>query len=143
MSSEATGLTQAQRDRATALLLNMNEELEALRAYAYDEVRPGVAPVPEWVFDLPEIVPSDTPRARLLRWANVFADELTFVRAARNSVAHARYISDGDLAISVRAAARLLLYARVSSSSEEEEGLSFNDRRIAEALRFAKPGLPA
>ena len=140
MSSDQVQLSQSQRDRATALILSLNEELETLRAFAHGELRPGMAPVPEWVFALPKIVPTDTPRDRLLRWSNVFDDELNFVRAARNTVAHARRVSDDDLAVAVRAAARLLVYARVSSASEDEHGLQFEDHRIAEALRFAEPG---
>ena len=142
--SEPVRLTASQRARATVLLLDLFEDLDALRAYADGRKRaPGLRSVPDWVDELPRIVSTDTPRGRLSRWVNVFQEELDVVKAARNTVAHALPIGDDDLASAVRIAARLLMYARVSGHPSEHEGeISFRDPRIAEALHYPTPTTP-
>lgn len=46
----------------------------------------------------------------LVRWANVFREEIDVVRRTRNAIVHALSISDEDIKGAILAAARLLAY---------------------------------
>lgn len=135
MSTEATSsgreLTNAE---LRVLLLDLWEDLAALRAWAAGEKRPaGLRPVPSWVWE-GQPREDETWREVLQRWASLFSEELQTVHAARNTVAHALPLEDRDLRAAVHAAGRLLLYARLESPEQPGGGLRISDKRLADAL---------
>lgn len=135
MSTEATG---ARRELTTPelkiLLLDLWEDLAALRAWATGERRPGaLRPVPSWVWEAPPRQ-GESWQQVLHRWALLFSEELETVHAARNSVAHSLPMEDKDLKAAVNAAGRLLLYARLESPEQHGGGVRFYDPRLADAL---------
>jgi hypothetical protein len=140
VSSSDFSVSSAEAAVGSILLLELHEELDAIRSWALGEPQRGtVRPVPAWVHDAPPIIEGETPRDRFRRWAYVFADELDTVRRARNNVAHAIPLTSGDLASAVRIAGKLMLLARLSGGTEDEQQISFNDRRVAQALSFGEP----
>lgn len=141
MSTEATG---ARRELTSAelkiLLLDLWEDLAALRAWAAGERRPaGLRSVPSWVWEEPPRK-GESWQQVLRRWSSLFADELETVQAARNTVAHALAIHEEDLRAAVHVAGRLLLYARLESPEQAGGGLRFTDPRLAAALSLDLSG---
>lgn len=45
---------------------------------------------------------SEANRAAIVRWVSAFRDELEFIRAVRNAVAHAQPVSDSEVEAAVR-----------------------------------------
>jgi len=122
------------------LLLELYEELDAIRSWALGEPQRGtIHRVPAWVHDVPPMIEGETSRDRFGRWAYVFADELDTVRRARNNVAHAIPLTPDDLASAIRTAGKLMLLARLSGGTQNEQQITFEDRRVAQALSFGAP----
>lgn len=140
MSTRETSRPEPTDAELKVLLLDLWEDLAALRAWAEEERRPaGLRPVPDWVWEgSPR--EGESWREVLGRWASIFSDELETVQAARNTVAHALPIDDRNLRAAVHAAGRLLLYARLESPEQPRGGLRCVDQRLADALSIDPSG---
>lgn len=138
-------LSNLDRARGVYLLLDLNEDLEALRAFAAGRPRlEGLRPPPSWVHEVAPSDPAGTPRQWLQRWAALFEKELAVVRAARNSAAHALALRDDDLVSAVQVAGKLLLHARLHATvGDADAGVRIADPRIAEALQFPRSAAPS
>lgn len=136
MSTESGHGRQLTTAELKILLLDLWEDLAALRATAKGERRPEeLRPVPNWVWAERPPREGETWSDVLRRWANLFSEELSTVQAARNTVAHSLPIDETELKVAVNAAGRLLLYARLQSPEDLEGGLNSPDQRVVDALR--------
>jgi len=108
-------------------LLYLAAELESIMAFAYERSEPDPEGPAKWLYYVGSPLPGESSREALRRWALVFADELRTVQLARNSVVHAKILSDDSLRNAIEIADRLVEIARSSVTGE----LAVERRRTA------------
>lgn len=113
-ATEAGGFDSADRARLKDRLLYLGAELESIVAFADGRYDPDPDGPARWLREVSSPLPEESSREALQRWRHVFADELQTVRLARNSVAHAKYISDGSLRNAIAIGDRLVSIAKSS-----------------------------
>lgn len=64
----------------------------------------------------------DSPEARLLRWANLFSDDLDAIHRARNRIVHNTWISDIDLRSGVWLSQKLLEFITGTENGSQISG---------------------
>jgi hypothetical protein len=114
-------------ERLRERLLYLGAELDSIVAFADGRQDPAPNGPGRWLYDVRSAVPNEGAREVLRRWRGLFADELEVVRLARNTVAHAMYISDDNLRNAVAVAEQLVRIAR-SSVGIDVESETTDDR---------------
>jgi hypothetical protein len=132
-ASEATdseGVEPAYRARLKDRLLFLGAELEGILAFVDGRYEPDPNGPAGWLYEVRSPLADEDAREVLRRWRNVFADELQIVQLARNSVAHAKYISDDNLRNAVTVADRLVTVAKssVGRDTSNESGIGQSRR---------------
>lgn len=102
-------------------LLSLGAELDSLVAFADGRQDPTPTGPGRWLYELFSGAPGPRAREVLRRWRELFADELEIVRLARNTVAHAMYISDDNLRKAVAVAEQLVRIARSSVGADADQ----------------------
>jgi hypothetical protein len=89
-------------------LLELDRQLEELRAAATLSAS-ELQGSPVWrQISTEPLVSGDTVQGRLLRWANLFGDDIDAIHLARNRVVHSTWLSDYDLLVAVWLATEIL-----------------------------------
>ena len=119
-SSEALGSpdpSQGGDEQLKVHLLELYAQLESIVAFAEGREEPDPNSPAQWLYDAMSSPAAERRRTRdaLRRWAYVFREELELVRVARNTVAHARYVSDENLRKAIGVAERLVRAAKSSA----------------------------
>jgi hypothetical protein len=120
-AAEPEGFDSVERARLKDRLLYLVAELEGILAFIEGRYEPEPGDPAVWLYHVWSSLPEESSREVLRRWRQVFADELQVVQLARNSVAHARYISDDSLRNAVAGAERLVSIAKSSVSAYTED----------------------
>lgn len=105
-------ISREKRDRLVVELIRQAEELEwALRLANGWAPTPSLPEVPQfahYLLEIPPMLADESSRDVLVRFAILYKEELTIVRAARNRVAHALELDDDTLATAVQVARTLV-----------------------------------
>lgn len=114
-------LTTPARPRNANRLVQVVAELDDVADVAAGKLVAGDR-LPSWLHTLAAPRHGDLPDKLLVRWLEMFGEELDTVRRARNNVVWGDYISDGNVAAAAQIAEQILHLARMTAPATESGG---------------------
>lgn len=112
-------LTTPARPRNANRLVHVVNELDAVADVAVGNLVSAEPSTPEWLRPAAARERGKPPTDLMVRWIEMFANELETVRRARNNVEWGEYISDGNVAAALQIAERILQLAKTAAQADE------------------------